>query len=75
MRQFPLQTLLTFLSRIGRARCRQPAVEFLLDQRWVFQQSDHLGPDNLIQELLADETAVVANRAAGFRQLSEAMHL
>jgi len=54
MRQFPLQTLLTFLGRIARARGCQPAVKFLLDQGRVFQESDHLGPDDLIKEILSD---------------------
>src|SRR6266436_3590652 len=66
MRQLSLQTLLTFLGRIARARCCQPAVKFLLDQRRVFQQSDHLGPDDLIEEILSDQAAVVAYRTAQF---------
>src|SRR5712664_1794721 len=66
MRQFPLQTLLTFLGRIARARGCQPAVKFLLDQGRVFQESDHLGPDDLIEEILSDQAAVVANRTAQF---------
>src|SRR6266853_3769192 len=66
MRQLSLQTLLTFLGRIARARCCQPAVKFLLDQRRVFQQSDHLGPDDLIEEILSDQVAVVAYRTAQF---------
>src|SRR6266852_2422755 len=44
----------------------QPTIEFLPYQSRLFQQSDHFGPDDLIQELLSDETAVVANRAAKF---------
>src|SRR6266566_8862273 len=59
--QLPLQTLLTFPGWIGRARGCQATIEFLLYQSWLFQQSDHFGPDDLIQELLSDETAVVAN--------------
>src|SRR6267378_4751594 len=66
MRQLSLQTLLTFLGRIAGARCCQPAVKFLLDQRRVFQQSDHLGPDDLIEEILSDQAAVVAHRTAQF---------
>src|ERR1035438_1798534 len=64
MRQFSLQALLTFLCRIGRTRCFQPTVKFLLYQRGVFQQSNDFGPDDLIEQILPDETAVVANRAA-----------
>ena len=66
MRQLPLQTLLTFLGRIARARGCQPPVQFLLDQSRVFQQSDHLGPDDLIEEILSDKAVVVANRTAQF---------
>src|SRR5467141_2045321 len=66
MRQLSLQTLFTFLGRIAQARCCQPAVKFLLDQRRIFQQSDHLRPDDLIEEILSDQAAVVANRTAQF---------
>src|SRR5712692_3879702 len=66
MRQLPLQTLLTFLGRIARACGCQPAVQFLLEQRRVFQQSDHLRPNDLIEEILSDQAAVVANRTAKF---------
>jgi hypothetical protein len=66
MRQLPLQTLLTFSGWIRGARCDQPTIKFLLYQSWLFQQADHLSPDDLIEELLADEAAVVANRAAEF---------
>ncbi len=47
--QFSVQALLTFSGRIGRTRCREAAVKFLLDQRGVLEQSDHLGPDDLIK--------------------------
>src|SRR6266446_9565345 len=66
MRQLSLQTLFTFLGRIARARCCQPAVKFLLDQRRIFQESDHLRPDDLIEEILSDQAAVVAYRTAQF---------
>src|SRR2546422_1666216 len=66
MRQLPLQTLLTFSGWIRGARCYQPTIKFLLYQRRLFQQADHLSPDDLIEELLSDEAAVVANRAAEF---------
>src|ERR1700740_2397002 len=66
MDQLPLQTLLPFSGGIGGARCDQPTVKFLLDQSWLFQQADHLSPDDLIEEFLSDEAAVVANRAAEF---------
>ena len=44
----------------------QPTIKFLLYQGWLFQQADHLSPDDLIEELLSDEAAVVANLAAEF---------
>src|SRR6266568_6585973 len=66
MGQLSLQTLLTFPGWIGRARGCQATIEFLLYQSWLFQQADHLSPDDLIEELLSDEAAVVANRAAEF---------
>jgi hypothetical protein len=46
-------------------RCK-PTVQFLLDQRGVFQQSNDFGPDDLIEQILADQAAVVANRTAQF---------
>jgi len=61
-----LQALLTLLCRIGGTRGCQPTVKFLLYQRGVFQQPDYLGPDDLIEQILPDQTAVVANRAAEF---------
>lgn len=64
MHQFSLQTLLALFGRIGRARCRQPTIQFLLYERGVFQQPDHLGPNDLIEQILPDHAAVVANRAA-----------
>jgi hypothetical protein len=64
--QFPLQTLLTFLGQIRRTRCCQPTIEFLLYQGRVFQQSDHLVPDNLVEQILSNKPAVVANRTTQF---------
>jgi hypothetical protein len=61
-----LQTLLSLFGRIGRSSCFQPTVKFLLYQGGVFQQPDHLVPDNLIEQILPDEAAVVANRTAQF---------
>ena len=46
--QLPLQTLLPFPGWIRSACGGQPAIKFLLDQSWVFEQADHLGPDDLI---------------------------
>src|SRR5262249_41120423 len=54
----------TFSGWIRRSRCRQPTIKFLLDQSGLFQQADHLGPNDLIEEFLSDELAVVANRPA-----------
>ncbi|HEX8799335.1 MAG TPA: hypothetical protein VF772_12020 [Terriglobales bacterium] len=64
MAQFPLQSLLTFPGWIRCACECQPAIKFLLDQNWVSQQSDHLGPDDLIEQFLSNETLIVANWAA-----------
>jgi hypothetical protein len=33
----------------------KPAIKFLLDQSWVFEQADHFVPDNLIEQFLANE--------------------
>jgi hypothetical protein len=60
--EFPLQALLAFLAWIGRARCREAAVQFLLDQCWVLEQADHLGPDDLVKQILPHH-AVIAHRA------------
>ena len=59
--QFPLQALLTFLGWIGRARGSEAAIQFLLDQRWVLEQADHLGPDDLVKQILPHH-AVIAHR-------------
>src|SRR5580692_11463942 len=48
------------------ARCYQPAIKFLLYQSRLFEQADHLSPDDLIEEFLSDEAAVGANRASEF---------
>jgi len=66
MRQLPLQALFAFFRWIRRACRRQAAVEFLLDQRWVFEQSDNLGPDDLVEQVLSYETTVVAHRTTEF---------
>src|SRR4051795_9198906 len=47
-------------------RCGQPTIQFLVYQSGVFQQADHLIPDDLIQEFLSDQAAIVANRPAEF---------
>src|SRR4051795_351010 len=47
-------------------RCGQPTIQFLVYQSGVFQQADHLSPDDLIKEFLSDEAAIVANRPAEF---------
>src|SRR5713226_3664914 len=51
---------------MGRSRCFQPTVKFLRYQGGVFQQPDHLVPDDLIEQILPDEAAVIANRSAQF---------
>ena len=61
--ELPLQALLTFLGWIGRARGSEAAIKLVLDQRWVLEQSDHLGPHDLIEQVLAHH-AVIAHRTA-----------
>jgi hypothetical protein len=75
MRQFTLQALLAPFGRIRRTRGCQPTVQFLLYQCGVFQQSNDFGPDDLIEQILTDKAAIIANRPPSFRQLSEPMHL
>ena len=57
-RHFTLQRLLPLFCRIGRPRGRQPAIEFALDQAGIFQQTDNLVPDDMVEEVLADWTAI-----------------
>src|ERR1700687_5603075 len=66
MREFRLQALFALFGRIRGARRRKPTVKFLLDQCGVFQQSNDFGPDDLIEQILADKAAVVANRTTQF---------
>ena len=66
MGQLPLQTLLTFCGWIGSTCCCQPTIKFLVYQSRFFQQADHFSPDDLIEEFLSDEAAVIANRSAEF---------
>src|SRR5215469_2805142 len=66
MGQLPLQTLLTFCGWIGSACCGQPAVKLLLYQSRLLQQADHLSPDDLIEDFLSDEAAVIANGSTKF---------
>jgi hypothetical protein len=49
--------------RFGRARCVKAPVEFGLDERGIFDQADDLLPDDLVEQILADWSAV-AYRAA-----------
>jgi hypothetical protein len=60
MGQLPLQTLFPFSGWIGGTRYCQPTIKFLLDQSRLFQQADHLSPDDLIEEFLSEEAAVIA---------------
>jgi hypothetical protein len=57
-----LQALLAFRAGIGRARCCEAAVQFLLDQCWVLKQADHLGPNDLVKQILPHH-AVIAHGA------------
>jgi hypothetical protein len=72
--QLPRQTLLPFPGWIRTACGGQPAIKFLLDQSWVFEQADHLGPNDLIEQFLSNEAIIVATGPPSFRQLSEPMH-
>ena len=75
MGQLPLQTLLTFCGWIGSTRCCQSTIKFLMYQSRFFQQADHLSPDDLIEEFLSDEAAVIQSGPPSFLQLSDPMHL
>src|SRR6266481_10057810 len=66
MREFPLQALFALFGRIRGARRCKPTVKFLLYQCGGFQQSNDFGPDNLIEQILADKATVVANRTTQF---------
>ena len=68
-RQVPQQGSLALLRRVGCPRRCQPAVELVLDQARILQQADDLGPDNLIEEILADRAVWPPSR----RQASEPM--
>ena len=47
-------------------RLGEAAIEFLLDQGRVLKQSDNLGPDDLIEQILPHEAFVIAYRTAQF---------
>ena len=49
-----LHGLFTLLRRVGRARHREPPIEFLLNQRGILEQPNDFGPDDLIQQVLPD---------------------
>jgi len=59
--QFPLQGLFALLGKIGGASDGEPTIQFLVNQGGVFEQPNHLGPDDLIQQVLPHGTT----RAAG----------
>ena len=44
--------------------CLETSIEFGLDQGWVLQQVDDLGPDPLIKQILSDGL-LVTNRLSG----------
>jgi hypothetical protein len=54
---------------------QQPTIRFLLDQSGLFQQANHLGPDDLIEKFLSNELPLSQTGPPSFRQLSEPMHL
>jgi hypothetical protein len=49
-RHISVQDVLPLPCRVGRPRRRQPAVEFVLDQAGILQQSGDLGPYDLVEE-------------------------
>jgi hypothetical protein len=61
--EFAVQALLALLGRIRCARCSETPVKFLLDQRRVLEQADHLCPDDLVEQILPHH-AVIAHRTA-----------
>ena len=61
--EIALQGLLPLLHGIGRPGRRQTAVEFILDQARILQQAHDLGPDEVIEEILANGP-VLADLAA-----------
>jgi len=60
---------------IGRTRGKQSTIEFFVYQRGILKQSDHLGPNDLVEQILPHETPIVAHCPPSLRQLSEPMHL
>ena len=48
---------------VGGARRGEAPLKFLLNQGRIFEQSDHFGPDRLIQELLPNRSARAARAA------------
>lgn len=57
----------TYLFRYSLVRASSVshyALDRWLYQSWLFQQADHLSPDALIEEVLSDKAAIVANLAA-----------
>ena len=56
--QLSLHRLLTLLRGVGRARDREPAIKLLFDQRGILEQPHHLGPHDLIQQVLPDRSVL-----------------
>ncbi|MGX5806248.1 hypothetical protein ACWGS9_34545 [Bradyrhizobium sp. Arg314] len=64
-RQLAFKSFLTTPRRFGRARCIKAPIEFGPDKRGVLDQADDLLPDNLVEQILADRTAVACGTAKG----------
>jgi hypothetical protein len=62
-REVAFESVLPPLRRFGSAGRVEAPVEFGLDERRVFDQADDLPPYNLIEQILADRSAI-AHRAA-----------
>ena len=57
-RQLAFESVLPPLRRFGPAGCVEAPVEFRLYQRRVLDQADDLLPHDLIEQILADRSAV-----------------
>ena len=61
--QLTLHRLLTLFRRVGRARGRESAIKLLFDQRGILEQPNHLGPHDLIQQVLPDGSVLADGTA------------
>ena len=71
--EIALDPLFALFRGVGGARGGEPPIEFVLNERRILEQSDDLGPDDLIQEILS-HGSVVAAWTTEVAQESEPMH-